>query len=253
MSPSTPPTPPPRRINDLGQPIGVALPGWRGAEPPNREAMTGRLCRLEALRAETHAKALHDAYAADRDGGNWTYLPYGPFESADAYRRWVETMQDRDDVVAFAIADAKDARPLGVATYLRIDAPNGSIEVGHLSYSPALQRTPTSTEAMYLMMRRVFEDWGYRRYEWKCDSLNAPSLAAAKRLGFRYEGTFFQNVVIKERNRDTSWLSILDSEWPALRSAFEAWLDADNFDGEGRQRCSLGAFMPETAGTSRLD
>ena len=241
-----------RHQNTLGQPIGFPVPNWSGAKPPTRETMSGRLCRLEALSADTHAEALHAAYAADRDGGNWTYLPYGPFESAAAYREWVKEMQSRDDVIAFAIVDAKDGRPLGVATYLRIDPVNGVIEVGHLSYAPALQRTPLSTEAMFLMMRRVFVDWGYRRYEWKCDSLNAPSVAAARRLGFRYEGTFFQNVVMKGRNRDTTWLSILDGEWPAIESALEGWLDVANFDANGRQQRSLRDLMPETAGTTRL-
>lgn len=240
------------RINELGQPIGVAVPNWRGARPPTRETIPGRTCRLEALRASAHAEKLHEAYVQDRDGGNWTYLPYGPFASAAAYAQWVEKMQDREDVIAYAIVDQERSRPLGVATYLRIDASGGAIEVGHLSYAPVLQRTPASTEAMYLMMRRVFEDWGYRRYEWKCDNLNAPSIAAAKRLGFRYEGTFYNQVVVKGRNRDTSWLSILESEWSGLREALEAWLDASNFDAEGRQRRRLGDFMPEAAGKARI-
>jgi RimJ/RimL family protein N-acetyltransferase len=241
-----------QRTNHLGQPIGIAVENWEGAVAPTRETMTGRLCRLDALRAENHADALHEAYVENRDGSNWTYLPYGPFDNTDAYRTWVEEMQDREDTIAYAIVDARTDLPLGVATYLRIDSPNGSIEVGHLSYSPALQRTPLSTEAMYLMMRRVFDDWGYRRYEWKCDSLNAPSIAAARRLGVRYEGTFFNQVVMKERNRDTSWLSIVESEWPPVRNALEGWLEASNFDSAGRQRRRLGEFMPETAGVSRL-
>ena len=245
-------SPSPPRTNHLGQPIGIAVDHWEGAVAPTREAMKGRLCRLESLRAEKHAGALHAAYIENRDGSNWTYLPYGPFDSAEAYRAWVEEMQDREDTIAYAIVDALTDLPLGVATYLRIDAQNGSIEVGHLSYSPALQRTPLSTEAMYLMMRRVFEDWGYRRYEWKCDSLNAPSVAAARRLGFRYEGTFLNQVVMKKRNRDTSWLSIIEGEWPAVRDALEGWLEPTNFGAAGRQRRRLGDLMPETAGVSRL-
>ena len=240
------------RINELGQPIGAAAPDWRGATSPTRETIRGRTCRLEALSAEKHAEGLHEAYSKNQDGGNWTYLPYGPFENAAFYTQWVESMQERDDVIAYAIIDKEETRPMGVATYLRIDAPNGSIEVGHLSYAPALQRTPGSTEAMYLMMRRVFDDWGYRRYEWKCDRLNGPSVAAARRLGFRYEGTFFNHVVAKGRNRDTSWLSIVEDEWPGVRTALESWLDGTNFDATGRQRRRLGDFMPETAGTSRV-
>jgi len=239
------------RCNQLGQPVGLDLPSWSGSAPPDRETMRGRSCRLEALDPERHTEALHAAYAEDLEGGNWTYLPYGPFESCAAYSELVRYLASRVDVIPFAIVDTNLDRPLGVATYLRADPANGSIEVGHLSYAPALQRTPISTEAMYLMMRRVFEDWGYRRYEWKCDSLNAPSVGAARRLGFRYEGTFFNHVVAKGRNRDTSWFSILDDEWPAIRGALESWLEASNFDATGVQRKRLGDWMPESAGTSR--
>jgi len=201
--------------------------------------MHGRLCRLELLDAARHARALHEAYAKDESGRNWTYLPYGPFASADAYAEWVSARQQSDDPLFYAIALADSGLPVGVASYLRIEPAMGAIEVGHLSYSPALQRSPVATEAMYLMMRRVFDELGYRRYEWKCDSLNAPSRRAAERLGFRYEGTFRQMMVIKERSRDTAWFSILDSEWPALRSAFERWLDPGNFDANGAQRARL--------------
>ena len=135
-----------------------------------------------------------------------------------------------------------------MASYLRIEPAMGVIEVGHLAFSPLLQRTPAATEAMYLMMRRAFEELGYRRYEWKCDSLNAPSLAAAKRLGFAFEGTFRQMHVVKGRNRDTSWLSIIDSEWPAVKQALEAWLAPENFDAAGKQRRRLGELMAAARG-----
>ena len=231
-----------QRTNQLGQPIGEPVANWTPRPRPPRTPMQGRLCRLEPLDAATHAAALHAAYAADREGRNWTYLPYGPFASAAEYAAWVESVQSRDDPVFFAIVDPATQQPIGVASYLRIDPAMGTIEVGHLSYAPALQRTPASTEAMYLMMRRVFDELGYRRYEWKCDSLNAPSVAAAKRLGFRFEGIFRQAVVMKGRNRDTAWFSIVDGEWPALRSAFEQWLDPSNFDAAGAQRQRLEAF-----------
>jgi RimJ/RimL family protein N-acetyltransferase len=231
-----------QRTNQLGQPIGEPVPNWTPRPRPQRTPMQGRLCRLDPLDAATHAAALHDAYAADRDARNWTYLPYGPFASAAEYAAWVESVQSRDDPVFFAIVDPATQQPIGVASYLRVDPAMGAIEVGHLSYAPALQRTPASTEAMYLMMRRAFDELGYRRYEWKCDSLNAPSVAAAKRLGFRFEGTFRQAVVMKGRNRDTAWFSIVDGEWPALRSAFEQWLDPSNFDATGAQRQRLEAF-----------
>jgi RimJ/RimL family protein N-acetyltransferase len=205
--------------------------------------MEGRLCRLEPLDADRHADALHAAYAEDREGRNWTYLPYGPFGSAAEYAETVRSVQDGRDPVFYAIVESGQERPVGVASYLRIDPAMGVIEVGNLSYAPALQRTAASTEAMYLMMRRVFDELGYRRYEWKCDSLNAPSRSAAERLGFLYEGTFRQAVVVKERNRDTAWFSIVDGEWPAIRSALEQWLEPSNFDASGLQRKRLEDFM----------
>ena len=163
--------------------------------------MQGRLCLLEPLDGAQHAAALHEAHSADREGRNWTYLPYGPFASAADYTHWVEWAEAQEDPQFFAIVDAPSNRPVGVASYLRIEPAMGVIEVGHLAFSPALQRTPAATEAIVLMMRRAFDELCYRRYEWKCDSSSAPSVAAAKRLGFRFEGTFRQAVVIKGRNR----------------------------------------------------
>src|SRR5207248_1590774 len=142
----------------------------------------------------------------------------------------------------YAMIDATGGRAVGVASYLNINRSAGSIEVGAIAYSPALQRTPAATEAMYLMMRRVFDELGYRRYEWKCNSLNAPSRVAAARYGFRFEGLFRQADVVKGRNRDTAWFSIIDSEWPAIKAAFERWLDPGNFDAEGHQRMSLSSL-----------
>jgi RimJ/RimL family protein N-acetyltransferase len=234
--------------NALGQPVGSPLPDWAGATAPDRESMRGARCRLETFDADRHADSLHRAFAEDRAGGNWTYLPYGPFETAAQYGQFITALHAVGDTHFFAIVDLASDAPVGLASYLRAAPAMGSIEVGHLCYSPLLQRTPVSTEAMCLMMRRVFDDWGYRRYEWKCDSLNAPSVAAARRLGFRYEGLFRNHVVFKGRNRDTSWLSIADAEWPAIRDALEAWLDPDNFDDEGGQRKRLGELMPDFAG-----
>lgn len=147
-----------------------------------------------------------------------------------------------DDPLFYAIVD-NTGKATGVAAYMRIDPSNGVIEVGHLNFSPALQRTAAATEAMYLMMRRAFDELGYRRYEWKCDSLNAPSRRAAERLGFGFEGEFRQAIVYKERNRDTTWYSIVDAEWPARKKAFEGWLASGNFDSAGHQRRSLFEFM----------
>jgi RimJ/RimL family protein N-acetyltransferase len=233
----------PPQTNHLGQPIGDPVPDWTQRLRPPRSAMTGRTCRVEPLQAALHGAALHDAHSLDVEGRNWTYLPYGPFGSVDEYRAWVESKESLDDPMFYTIVALADERPVGVASYLRIDDDMGVIEVGHVSYSPALQRTSAATEAMYLMMRRVFDELGYRRYEWKCHSYNQPSRSAALRLGFRYEGTFKQSVVVKGRNRDTAWFSITDDEWPAVRAALEAWLDPENFDDEGRQRVRLEAFM----------
>jgi RimJ/RimL family protein N-acetyltransferase len=228
--------------NDLGQPIGFPLPHWTARPRPPRNAMEGRFCRVEPLDPARHAADLHDANSLDPERRNWTYLPYGPFARLDDYRGWLDRVAASDDPFVHTIIERRSGRAVGVASYMRIDPPAGVIEVGGINYSPALQRTPAATEAMYLMMRRVFDELGYRRYEWKCDSLNAPSRAAAHRLGFKYEGLFRQATVYKSRNRDTCWFSILDSEWPALKVSFERWLDPDNFDTTGRQRQSLSSF-----------
>lgn len=200
--------------------------------------MPGRFCRLEPLDPARHATDLFEAFSLDRSGAMWTYLPYGPFEGFEAYVGWMKSACLGDDPLFFAIIDSSSGRAVGVASFMRIDPAMGVIEVGHLGFSPRLQRTPAATEAMYLMMRRAFE-LGYRRYEWKCDSLNAPSRAAALRLGFAYEGLFRQAVVVKGRNRDTAWYSVIDAEWPALRDAFERWLAPANFDAQGAQRQRL--------------
>lgn len=228
----------PQEMNQLGQPIGFALPDWRAPDQPSRQPMEGRYCRLEVLDAERHADDLHAANTRDRDNRIWTYLAYGPFADPDAYRKWAAEASRGSDPLFHAIIDYAHGSAVGVASYLRISPAVGSIEVGHINYSPLLQRTPAATEAMYLMMKRVFEA-GYRRYEWKCDALNAPSRAAAQRLGFSYEGIFRQATIYKGRNRDTAWYAIIDSEWPELDRAFRQWLEASNFDAEGRQKTAL--------------
>jgi RimJ/RimL family protein N-acetyltransferase len=206
--------------------------------------MVGRFCRVEPLDPDEHAADLFAANSDDNEGRNWTYLPedQGRHRSLDQYRRWMETAAKSDDPLWHAVVEAESGRAVGVAAYARIDRASGVIEVGGINYSPRLQRRAAATEAMYLMMRRVFDELVYRRYEWKCDSLNAPSRAAALRLGFRFEGLFRQAVVYKRRSRDTAWFSVIDSEWPVLRRGFERWLDPANFDGDGRQRASLSAL-----------
>ena len=180
------------------------LPGWTAPAAPERVTLTGRWCRVEPLDAERHAADLYEANAHDREGAMWQYLAYGPFPSAATYRDWVEQKQASADPLFFALVDAGAGRATGVASYLRIDPPNGVIEVGHLAYSPRLQRTPAATEAMFLLMRHAFE-LGYRRYEWKCNASNLKSRSAATRLGFTFEGIFRQHMVYKGRNRDTAW------------------------------------------------
>lgn len=224
--------------NTLGQPIGLPIDGWMPPPLPQREPMLGRMCRVEPLDAERHAANLYQAFAADTDNRMWTYLPYGPFEHLNDYVEWVQRSSRSDDPLFHAIVDNTTGKAVGVASYLRITPASGSIETGHLAYAPCLQRTIAATEAMYLMMKRAFE-MGYRRYEWKCDALNAASRAAAQRLGLSFEGVFRQATVYKGRNRDTAWYATIDQEWPALDAAFRQWLDPINFDEQGHQRVRL--------------
>jgi RimJ/RimL family protein N-acetyltransferase len=236
--------------NEHGQPIGFPVTGWSPRPRPSRTSITGRFCRIEPIDAERHGA---DLYAANSDPSCWTYLFYGPFDDFETYRRWLVEIAALDDPLFYAIVDTAGGKAVGVAAYMRIDPPNGVIEVGHLNFAPALQRTAAATEAMYLMMRRAFDELGYRRYEWKCDSLNAPSRRAALRLGFNYEGLFRQAIVYKQRSRDTAWFSIIDAEWPARKEAFERWLAPENFDETGHQRRALVEFMRESQGPDRAD
>ena len=201
--------------------------------------MEGRYCRVEPVDPGRDAVDLYAAYQLDKEGRNWTYLPHGPYSRFEDYLKYLERAAASDDPFVHCVIERSSGRAVGVASYMRIDAAAGVIEVGGINYSPLLQRTPAATEAMYMMMRRVFDELGYRRYEWKCDALNAPSRAAATRLGFQYEGLFRQATVYKGRNRDTCWFSILDREWPALKQALERWLDPANFDAAGQQRQNL--------------
>ncbi len=231
-------------VNHLGQPIGFPLPAWQPRQRPALTPMHGRTCDVVPLDPPQHARDLFAAAQFDTEGRNWTYLPIGPFERYDDFRAWLDQAAADPERVFYATIDGKTGRATGVASYLRIDVAVGSIEVGHIYYSPLLQRKPAATETMYLMMRRVFDELGYRRYEWKCDALNAPSRAAAERLGFRFEGIFRQATIYKGRSRDTAWFSVIDREWPALKDAFERWLAPENFEA-GKQRRSLASFRNE--------
>lgn len=227
------------------------VPGWTTRPRPPFRPMVGDWARLEPLDIEAHSEQLFEAYAADTKARIWRYLPYGPFPDYSTYRDFLQrTCLDRDPLF-HAVIDQASGQALGVASYLRITPAHGTIEVGHICYSPRLQRTPVATDAMYLMMRRAFEELRYRRYEWKCDAANAGSRAAAQRLGFTFEGIFRQANVVKGRNRDTAWYATIDSEWPQLRGAFERWLSRDNFDSDGVQRERLSALMAGALQRSR--
>jgi RimJ/RimL family protein N-acetyltransferase len=228
------------------RPIGAAVPGWTTRSRPPRAVLEGLFCRLEPLSPERHADALFDANALDREGRMWTYLFSGPYQDRAEYRAYLTQCAESEDPLFFAIVDARLGHATGLSSYLRIDPAHGVIEVGHLAFSPLLQRTTAATEAMYLMMRQVFE-LGYRRYEWKCDALNAASCRAAERLGFTFEGIFRQASVYKGRNRDTAWYSIIDREWPAIDARFRRWLDPANFDAGGRQHTPLQNGAPNTS------
>ena len=232
----------PVRHNDFGQSIGPDLPGWAPRSLPPRRALEGRFCTLEPLDAARHVDDLHAAYAQAPDGRDWTYLGIERPDDIDTTRAYVERIAKSTDPMHFAVIDRQSGRAVGSLALMRIDPANGVIEVGTVNFSPLLKQTPMSTEAQYLLMKLVFDELGYRRHEWKCDDFNEPSKRAALRLGFQYEGRFRQAVIYKGRTRDTAWFSIIDSEWPALRTAFERWLAPENFDAQGRQRMSLDKF-----------
>ena len=233
------------RMNEFDQPIGVALPDWRPVPLPPYTPMNGAYCRVEPIDYVRHAEGLFAAYREDKDGRNWTYLPDQPVANRAAFDAWMASRCRSRDPMFHAIVDPDNGAAAGIAGLMRIDPRVGSIEVGGINFAPRLQRTRLASEAMYLMMRRVFDELGYRRYEWKCDALNAPSRRAATRLGFSYEGLFRQATIYKGRNRDTAWYAILDSEWPGIKAGFEAWLDPANFDEAGAQRAGLGDLIAQ--------
>lgn len=224
----------PRSIS--GAPVTIQLPRPR----PERREQTGRFARLEPLDPQRHAAQLYAASHGVPGGERiWDYLAYGPFPAERDFGAWVAEQARSEDPLFFAIRDLASGRALGMASYLRIEPGQAVIEIGHIWFAPALQQTPTATEAIFLLLHHALTDLGYRRLEWKCDARNAGSRRAATRFGFSFEGIFYQAVVVKGHNRDTAWFSILDYEWPALRANFAAWLAPENFDSAGRQRRSL--------------
>ncbi|MBX7071180.1 MAG: GNAT family N-acetyltransferase [Microthrixaceae bacterium] len=222
-------------VNRFGQPVGPSLSEWTSPEPPTPIDARGRTCHVVDFDVEAHTEPLFEAYSVD-DGSSFTYLPFEQPASPAELAAVIGAMNAPSNQSVCAIL--VDDRPLGMASFLRIDTTSGSVEVGGICFSPALARTTAATEAMFLMADHAFT-LGYRRYEWKCDSLNEASNAAALRLGFRFEGMFRNALVYKGRSRNTNWLSILDTEWPERRAALVEWLDPSNFDNEGHQRRSL--------------
>lgn len=228
-----------------GQPVGLPVADPKPGPRPGPVMLKGRYGRLEKLRPD-HSSDLWRVFAGQDQV--WTYISSdGPFANAAEFSSFIDMRAAAEDPYAYAVIDAQD-RAVGYLTLMRINPTHRVIEVGHVLYSPALQRTPLGTETQYLLARYVFETLRYRRYEWKCNSLNAASRRAALRYGFVYEGTFRQNMIAKGRNRDDAWFSMLDSEWPARRRNFERWLAPDNFDAQGTQKISLAALNGAAGG-----
>jgi RimJ/RimL family protein N-acetyltransferase len=215
------------------------MPGldWKPARLPQRVPLEGETVVLEPVDPMRHATPLFTSSSAAPE--LWKHLAYGPFENHEVFSKWLGDRAATDDPLFYAIVDRAAGAARGMASYLRMEPQHGVIEIGHIWFAPVLQRTRQATEAIFMLARHAFDDLGYRRLEWKCDSLNAPSRRAAERFGFVFEGIFRQHMVVKGRNRDTAWYAMTDGDWPVRRAAFEAWLSPDNFNGDGGQRRSL--------------
>jgi RimJ/RimL family protein N-acetyltransferase len=227
-------------------PLGAEV-DWTPVERPARTPLRGSHILLRPVDAAVDAEPLYAvSHLPDGDPAIWTYLPDGPYESPQHLRQMLAWAETSDDPLYFTLVNLPDERPLGLASYLRITPEFGVIEIGHIWFGVPLQRTTAATEAIYLLAARAFDELGYRRLEWKCNALNTASRRAAERFGFSFEGVFRNHQVLKGRNRDTAWYAITDEEWPAIRSAFQAWLAPENFDGDGVQKSSLGDLIAET-------
>lgn len=225
--------------NSFNQYVGDSIENWMPRKRPSGTSMRGNYCILEPLKPNEHALKLFESFQYDDRGELWTYLFHGPFDTYRAFHDWLEACALDNNDLYFTILDIKTNEPVGITAYLRINPEHGVIEIGDNHYSKRLQKTPAATEVMYLMMYRVFEEFKYRRYEWKCDSLNQASRMSAQRLGFKFEGIFRQDKVYKNRNRDTAWYSIIDKEWPEIKDRLQRWLDPSNFDADGNQIVKL--------------
>lgn len=230
--------------NKFGQPIGKPMPDWKGCPEPGDVTLTGQKCRIERYKVAKHADDLFAAYSHG-DGSDWTYSFEGPFETREQYQVFAETCEKSTDPRHYAVVDIATGKAIGTMSLMRCDKKNGVIEVGCISFSPLLMRSTHSTEAQYLMMAYVFDTLGYRRYEWKCHSMNERSRRSAVRLGYIFEGVFKDHMILKGHSRDTAWYAITAERWPIQKAAFEAWLAPENFNQEGQQKKSLGELRKE--------
>ena len=229
--------------NNLVQPTGETIPNWTSRQFPPHTKMEGQYCSIDILDIEEHAENLFNAFTKDINNNDWIYLPYGPFETQKEFEEWLQKECTGNDPLFHTIIDRNNNKPVGMASYLRINPNDGVIEVGHIHYSTLMKKKIIGTEVMYLMMKRVFDELEYRRYEWKCNALNTRSCDAAHRLGFKFEGIFKQHMISKGHNRDTAWFAILDKDWPQVKTNFEKWLDKNNFNEDGIQKVSLSSLM----------
>jgi RimJ/RimL family protein N-acetyltransferase len=222
------------------RPVGPLVDPLPSGSRPDMRPLHGRWVVLEPVTAEAHARDLFDSFKdSDPEGDVWTYMPYGPWSSFEQFEAWVREKQTSRDPWFYAFIDRATGKAVGMGSFMRCDAANGVIEIGHIWMSPGLQKTKEATEVIFLMIRHCFDDLGVRRLEWKCDALNAPSRKAALRFGFTFEGIFRQHLIVKGRNRDTAWFAMLDKDWQPIRTGFERWLRPENFDDKGRQKAKL--------------
>jgi RimJ/RimL family protein N-acetyltransferase len=230
-------------VSDLPQRTLSGAPVRGEWESPRVRTHAGRLVTLEPVDPGLHARELFEA-SHDVPGAEtlWDYMPYGPFADVEALGAWLAECQRSSDPLFFAFRLHQDDLVAGMGSMMRLTPAHGVGELGHIWLGPRLQRHPAATEALYLMMRHLLGDLGYRRLEWKCNALNDASRRAALRLGFRFEGIFFQHLIVKGHNRDTAWFSLLDQEWPAVQRAFERWLEPSNFAPDGMQQVALSAL-----------
>ena len=226
----------------VDRPVGPAVDPLPPGSKPDMRPLHGRFMLLVPVLAKEHAHDLYDSFRdCDPHGHVWTYMPYGPWESFEQFEAWLKEREASRDPWFYAFIRRDTGKACGMGSFMRCDAANGVIEIGHIWMSPGLQRSREATEAIFLMIRHCFDDLGVRRLEWKCDSLNAPSRRAAQRFGFDFEGIFRQHFIVKGRNRDTAWFAMLDKDWPRIHDAFEAWLAPENFDAKGHQKAKLQA------------